>query len=392
MRRVKEILRKLLRLPLWVLVAVSVVSFAALVAVFALQVTRSAPAYLAYCMSAYSLAILVAALPQAACRAKSAVARAQSSLAGRAFVRRLVSHEAVRRYLHDAGFRNNVGVCQGMAGNFLYALFCGVAGVCYSSAWFVSMAVYYLVLGLMRVSLVACYRRHDVSLEWRCLMRCAQLLFVLNIPMGGMIVLMVCTDSGFSYPGPIIYLAALYTFHSMALAVKNLACARRLGSPVLTAVRVLNLVAAMMSIDDLLAESVGRMMEQFMAYMGRDGKVFVLQISELPREELYLVTPQYLMPYLSYIKEHLWLFHTVTQKADVLGLGDAYERMFRHVFAPILERFGVPRSDREYFMAFYIRGLMAVVTRWVEGGCADTVEHVAAVMQRCVGSGMGAQV
>ena len=42
------------------------------------------------------------------------------------------------------------------------------------------------------------------------------LLFV-----GGMIVLMVRTNSGFTYPGYIIYLSALYTFYTMITVVVN---------------------------------------------------------------------------------------------------------------------------------------------------------------------------
>ena len=78
--------------------------------------------------------------------------------------------------------------------------------------------------------------------------RTAWLLFLLNIPMGGMIVLMVLTDSGYSYPGYVIYLSALYTFYTIILAVVNLVTFRRLGSPVLSAAKVLSFVAALMSL------------------------------------------------------------------------------------------------------------------------------------------------
>lgn len=146
------------------------------------------------------------------------------------------------------------------------------------------------------------------------------------------------------------------------------------------------------TIDDLLCESVEHVMREFLAHMGQDEGAFVANLAELPREELYLVTPRYLAPYLTYIKEHMRLFRTMTQKAAVFGLADSYEQLFRHVFVPILRRFSVPAADREYLMAFYIQGLMAIIAKWVEGGCADPVEHVAAVMQRCVGSGMAARL
>ena len=65
---------------------------------------------------------------------------------------------------------------------------------------------------------------------------------------GGMIALMVRANASFSYPGTIIYASALYTFYTMALAIVNLVKYRRLGSPILSAATVQNLVSAMMSI------------------------------------------------------------------------------------------------------------------------------------------------
>ena len=135
---------------------------------------------------------------------------------------------------------------------------------------------------------------------------------------------------------------------------------------------------------DLLSESVSHMNEQFLTYMKQDSEVFVTKLKDCPLDELYLITPEYLAPYLNYIKEHRRLFRTATENAAVLGLGKSYDRMFRHVFMPILERFGVPEKDRAYLMTFYVRGLMAIITEWLQGDCEDDTAHVIAVIQRCV--------
>lgn len=92
------------------------------------------------------------------------------------------------------------------------------------------------------------------------------MLFLLNIPMGGMIVLMVRTNSGFSYPGYIIYLSALYTFYTMTVSVINLFKYRGLGSPILSASKVLNFVSAMMSILGLQTAMISRFSENGESY------------------------------------------------------------------------------------------------------------------------------
>mgnify|MGYP000385188527 CR=1 FL=1 len=111
---------------------------------------------------------------------------------------------------------------------------------------------------------------------------------------------------------------------------------------------------------DLLSESISRMNEQFHACMEKDSDAFSAKLRNCPRDELYLITPEYLTPYLSYIKSNKRLFRTATENAAVLGMDKSYDRMFRHVFTPILDRYGVLSQDRPYIMAFYIRGLMAI--------------------------------
>lgn len=152
------------------------------------------------------------------------------------------------RYFEDLAFRGSISIYQGMTINFLYVVFRIAAGIRYTSVWFISMAVYYLVLGSLRAHLIFSYQHHDKEREIRCYRQTAWLLFLLNIPMGGMILLMVRTNSGYSYPGYIIYLSAMYTFYTMTMSIINLVKFRKLGSPILSAAKVLNFISAMMSI------------------------------------------------------------------------------------------------------------------------------------------------
>ena len=138
------------------------------------------------------------------------------------------------------------------------------------------------------------------------------------------------------------------------------------------------------TLNDLLLESVEYMNRQFLDYMAKNEEAFAAKLHTCPMEELFLVTPEYLTPYLNYVKEHRHLFSTATKNAQVLGLSNAYNLMCRHVFTPILNRFHVPEQDRAYIMAFYIRGLMAIITEWVKGDCADSEEHIISAIHRCV--------
>lgn len=62
---------------------------------------------------------------------------------------------------------------------------------------------------------------------------------------------MVQHNRGFNYPGLLIYAMAAYSFYSIITAVINLVKFRKHGSPLLSAAKVINLVAAMVSILSL---------------------------------------------------------------------------------------------------------------------------------------------
>lgn len=138
------------------------------------------------------------------------------------------------------------------------------------------------------------------------------------------------------------------------------------------------------TIGDLLSESMQYLNDQFLADMDLDAHDFVTRIRECPLEELYLVTPAYLTPYLEYIARHKRLFRTALERSDALRLDKIYHRMLRHVFSPILDRFQIPEQDRAYVLAFYIHGLMAILSEWLKKDCADPIPQVSAVMERCV--------
>lgn len=128
------------------------------------------------------------------------------------------------------------------------------------------------------------------------------------------------------------------------------------------------------NIGDLLAESTEYMYRQFLSYMPEEN--CMKNMKECPLEELYLITPKYLRPYFTYIKEQKWLFKTVVENPVVLRLEDAYEQLFFHVFTPILERFQVPEENRKYMMVYYIHGIIAVTEQWLRQDCEDSVEHI----------------
>ena len=138
------------------------------------------------------------------------------------------------------------------------------------------------------------------------------------------------------------------------------------------------------TVGDLLAESAQHIIDEFITYMPHDTVVFLNRLQVRPLEELYLITPEYLAPYLTYIKEHRRVFKATVEQASTLRMTDAYQKLSRHVLIPILNRFGVPPEEQKYVLPFHISGLMAIINEWLKDDCRDSIEHIISVMQQCI--------
>ena len=138
------------------------------------------------------------------------------------------------------------------------------------------------------------------------------------------------------------------------------------------------------TVGDLLAESAQHIIDEFITYMPHDTVEFLNRLQVRPLEELYLITPEYLAPYLTYIKEHRRVFKATVEQASTLRMTDAYQKLSRHVLIPILNRFGVPPEDQKYVLQFHISGLLAIINEWLKDDCRDSIEHIISVMQRCI--------
>ena len=119
-KRARELLDRFLHPPKRIVCTVPPASFAALIFIFASHREESAAAYPIFLLSAYSLVILLAALPALAGR----LAQLKLRFWERSRLVRTISSTAFGgRYLNDQLFRSGVSIYQGMAVNFLYMLF-----------------------------------------------------------------------------------------------------------------------------------------------------------------------------------------------------------------------------------------------------------------------------
>lgn len=240
-------MKKALYPPKGIRYGVPPAAFTVVIVIFTLKQQDCVWAYPVYVTAAYGMAVVVMTVVKDVPKLKK---KAKTG----ALMQKVNSTTIGARYCSDLAFRGTLSIYEGMIINFLYAIFRVITGICYGSVWFLSMAAYHLVLGGMREYLAVAYRRKErmgASYQSKCYRKTAGLLLLLNIPMGGMIFLVIQENSAYQYPGYIIYLSVMYTFYTIVLAIINLFKYRKLGSPILSAAKILNFVSAMMSVFGL---------------------------------------------------------------------------------------------------------------------------------------------
>ena len=136
--------------------------------------------------------------------------------------------------------------------------------------------------------------------------------------------------------------------------------------------------------SDLLKETTRYIIDKHLAYYEIDQKRISLQFETCKREELLFITDEYLVPYLTFIKDNQRLFKVSIKQFNSLNMNGVYGGMFEHIFNPILERFHVPEKERAYVMKFYLTGVFAIVMEWLDKNCSDDMETVTRVITDCV--------
>lgn len=139
------------------------------------------------------------------------------------------------------------------------------------------------------------------------------------------------------------------------------------------------------TMDDLLVESIEFVGQSMSAKFSQGGVINSKQLDSCSQEELILITPKYLLPYLEFVKENKSVFIAASDKPEVFRTKSILGYLQDTVFGPILTRYNVPENEQEYRIAFYLSGVWAIISKWISSNCKEDVETIAQIIIKCVG-------
>ena len=135
---------------------------------------------------------------------------------------------------------------------------------------------------------------------------------------------------------------------------------------------------------DLLHETTGYVIDSFLSYFTNDRKSISLNLEKCNINELFFITPKYITPYLTFIKDNRQIFKTTIKHLGTMEFDRVYQKMFDNIFSPVLSRFKFPENERPYVMKFYLSGITAIVMEWLDNDCAESIDDIIKIITDCI--------
>ena len=137
------------------------------------------------------------------------------------------------------------------------------------------------------------------------------------------------------------------------------------------------------NVYDLLKETLDNLYKDF--FSRYDETIKMDRLSNKTNDELYLITPKYLEPYLSFVNENKKIFKLLYFKNEVFNGQNMYNEWFNKIFKPILVKFNVyDEEEQEYIMMFHLQGIMGLLMEWLKNDCSMSIDNLINVIQKCI--------
>ncbi len=139
------------------------------------------------------------------------------------------------------------------------------------------------------------------------------------------------------------------------------------------------------TMNDLLTESLAYVTEKRDSRYRSDLRINRERIENASLDELMLITPDYVVPYLEFVKENKNIFIAALSQPSTFRTDHTFDALFNDYITHIMARYHIPEQDRKYKLTYYMSGMNAVIMAWVQNGCKENIEHIAKLLIDCVG-------
>lgn len=262
----KSLLNKLLHPNIALYILICIVGYTSVIITLTLKYDNTVFGYISYILSFYALILTILKVPTLY----------------KIIYKKLDNMKYTNKFLHEEDFRNDIGLLFGVLFNLAYIIYKFTIGILMHSVWFGATAIYYLCLtGIRYYLLKNAKKKTTFGIKLHIYRFIGLLILVLTICIGAMDIALVYGQEVATYPGHIIYVVALYTFYMFVVAIINFIRYKKLHNPIYSAVKMLALITALMSMFTLQASMINK--------FGNNEEVFKLVMNSVTGGVIFIL-------------------------------------------------------------------------------------------------------
>ncbi|MBO7187799.1 MAG: TetR/AcrR family transcriptional regulator [Clostridia bacterium] len=133
------------------------------------------------------------------------------------------------------------------------------------------------------------------------------------------------------------------------------------------------------NIYDLLEETIQNLNERFINSFN-----IKVPLKITSPKDAYLITNDFLIPYLNFCKENKRVLKLVNKKPESFRNKDTYQKMYNTIFYPAITQFVKKEDERIYFLEFFTQGVASIVHKWLELDCSTKIEELIEIIKKCI--------
>lgn len=131
----------------------------------------------------------------------------------------------------------------------------------------------------------------------------------------------------------------------------------------------------------MLEEAIENLFDDLKKYYSQDGAI---DLKSESLDDLLFFKQKFSIPYLKFIKDNKKAFMAALNKPIVFKVERMFEKMYREIYSPVMDKFNVEEKEKRYIIQFYLNGIHALIVEWIRGDCADDIEFVADLIAKCI--------
>lgn len=102
-------------------------------------------------------------------------------------------------------------------------------------------------------------------------------------------------------------------------------------------------------------------------------------------EDMVFIKEEFIVPYLKFVKNNKRIMKMIHNKPFIFKNDQIFEKMKEELFIPATEKFKVPKEDQPYIIEFFTRGVVGIVSKWIDDDCDLSIDKILDLIVGCVG-------